>query len=694
MEYLAHIAPDGRQQTVEDHLKGTAELAAGFASQFGAEDHGRLVGLAHDIGKYSQEFQKRLHGGPKVDHATAGAIECAKLDCLWDACAVIGHHSGLPDFGNLNIDQSGDPTFCGRIKHGIAGGIPPYRNPLSLEKPGEGSADLLTLSYWIRMLYSSLVDADFLDTEAFMSGPRSRMYDALPVLLERLEAYIAPWWEPTNALNARRCEILKTCLEKGNRPRGVYTLMVPTGGGKTVASLAFALRHAVTHGMQRVIYVVPYTSIIEQNAAVFKRILGEQNVLEHHSGVVYDADEETSVLTKQKRLAAENWDAPVIVTTAVQFFESVYGNRSSKCRKLHNVANSVLIFDEAQMIPTVHLKPCIAAIGTLAARFQSTAVLCTATQPDLQDLFQRFSPELSVEELCPGLDLELFQRVHFQQLGKLSVERIGAELSLQPQILCIVNNRREAQQIFDLLPPEGRFHLSTLMVPAHRQETLAVIRQRLLNGEICRVVSTSLIEAGVDIDFPAVWRELAGLDSVLQAAGRCNREGRRRPGESIVTIFEGEDPAPPLLRIPIGACREALYGGAAPDAPDTIRHYFHSLRSLIGENTDKYGIISALEKGISGNMLPFETVAHRFHLIEDASRTVYIPLEAGEEPVQRILEGTASRMDYRAAGRYSVSVYEGHYQKLLSSGAIQPVDDENAVLRDLGLYSREKGLQL
>ena len=381
------------------------------------------------------------------------------------------------------------------------------------------------------MLYSCLVDADFLDTEAFMSGSNAGRsgYDPLPVLLERLSEYISPWRTPTTELNRNRCAILEQCLEKASGPRGIYTLTVPTGGGKTVSSLAFGLKHAVKNGMKRVIYVVPYTSIIEQNAAVFREILGENNVVEHHSGVCLDEDDETNRLNRFLRLAAENWDAPVIVTTAVQFFESFYSNRPSQCRKLHNVANSVVIFDEAQMLPTCHLLPCVGVMANLAARFRSTIVLCTATQPVLADLFRKFYPNQQIQEICPeiGDSFQKFRRVTYRDGGKLSNSALAEALSRENQVLCIVNTRKAAQEVFNLLPQEGRFHLSTLLYPEHRKEVLNTVRKRLKDGLPCRVVSTSLIEAGVDVDFPAVYREIAGLDSIAQAAGRCNREGKR-----------------------------------------------------------------------------------------------------------------------------------------------------------------------
>ena len=692
--YLAHIAPDGREQTVEAHLRGTAQLAGGFAAAFGEAARGQFLGYAHDIGKCSDAFQKRLRDGPRVDHATAGGLECAKVGENAMACCVIGHHSGLRDFGNPKVDRAGAPTCAGRIKKALSGGIPAYHWQGTLPDPGKQPpiTDPYMLSMWTRMLYSCLVDGDYLDTEGFMAEtkPQREGYDPLPVLLDRLKTYVAPWFPGSTALNRNRCAILSECMGKAALPRGIYSLTVPTGGGKTVASLAFALKHAVTHGLDRVIYVIPYTSIIEQNAAVFREILGDNNVIEHHSGVSYDADDETNKKNCFRRLASENWDAPVVVTTAVQFFESLYANRSSKCRKLHNIANSVVIFDEAQMLPTCHLLPCVGAMASLAARFRSTILLCTATQPVLGDLFRRFCPEQPITELCPRISesFQNFRRVTYHDGGTLSEEALAEALRSQNQVLCIVNTRKAAQSLYALLPEEGRFHLSTLMYPAHRRGVLDTVRARLKQGLPCRVVSTSLIEAGVDVDFPAVWREMAGLDSIAQAAGRCNREGRRPPETSIVTYFQSENPVPLLQRIPIRAAQEALQKQGDPGEPETMTRYFEALRSLIGENMDRDAIIKTCRE----NLLPFETVAKSFHLINSETRSVYIPIGAGKEICRPLLDGRANREDYRWAGQYSVNIYPQHFHALWEAGDIQLLSEDSAVLVNLELYDQQMGL--
>lgn len=698
---LAHGATDEHPegQSIEAHLKGTGELAETFAAEFGAAANGKLCGLAHDIGKYSDEFQLRLRGGKKVDHATAGAIECFKIKAAFEAVCVIGHHSGLLNVGHKDADTTESQTFFGRKLRAEQGGIPDYRKnwnghialPQDYFRPsGRGFAT----AFYIRMLYSCLVDADYIDTETFMNGDAGRgNYEPLSALCDKLTAYISKWNNPTREIDILRQKILNSCIEKASAPRGIFSLTVPTGGGKTVASMAFALNHAVANSMKRIIYVIPYTSIIEQNAKVFRDILGRENVVEHHSSVSYELSENADELEYRSALATENWDAPVIVTTAVQFFESLYANRSSKCRKLHNIANSVIIFDEAQMIPSNNLRPCVAAIAELVRAYNATAVLCTATQPAIDEMLLEYSKKESVVEVCPDVDgmFEKFRRTSFEKEGRLTTDELVSRLESQQQVLCIVNTRKFAQEVYEALPSEGRFHLSTLMCPVHRKQKLDEIRERLKSGKTCRVVSTSLIEAGVDVDFPRVFREMAGLDSILQAAGRCNREGKRSAESSIVTVFESENKVNKLIAVNRDAAEETVRDWTQPNTTSTIERYFKAYRDFL-RNDDKSGVITASEKGISGCGLPFEWIAKEFKLIDQNTFTVYISVGEGKELISRLREGERSRELYRKAGMYSVSIYENHFNALINAGAAEPFGDDAAILTDLSLYSDEKGL--
>ena len=700
--YLAHLTEDGRTQTILEHLKGTASLCSAFAAAFDAEAQGQLAGMAHDIGKYSAAFQRRLHGGPKVDHASAGAFECLKAQQLAAAFAISGHHGGLPDGGGRG-DAAGTGTFWGRINRASQGRLEDYhawQSEFSLPHANTPAfaGTRLEGMFFTRMLFSCLVDADYTDTGAFMDNspylPASS--SSMEELWRRLETYVSGWFPPKGALNMQRCVILEQCISAGAQyGPGLFTLTVPTGGGKTVASLSFALAQAKARRMKRIVYVIPYTSIIEQTAQAFREILGDENVLEFHSGVQFDQQEddasspETAPLTR----SVETWDVPVIVTTAVQFFESLYACQPSKCRKLHNLAQSVLIFDEAQMLPLPYLRPCVWAIAQLVRHYGASAVLCTATQPALDPIFQEFAPEIPIREICPMAEAhwESFRRVSFQQAGTLSWMDLAARLQQQEQVLCVVNTRRAAREVFHQLSGSGNFHLSTLMYPAHRKRILDEIRRRLRDGLPCRVVSTSLIEAGVDVDFPAVYRELSGLDSILQAAGRCNREGKRPPEDSIVTIFQGEDPPPRLFETSIGAGKIVLDHCQDVSSRAAIHTYFSTLLDLKGaEAQDAHHILPLMES----EFFPFRTVAERFHLIESPTTTVYLPLEEGAGLVELLRSGQYSRTLYRRLGQYGVSVYPQHLAALEQAGALEHLEDGSVVLRDIGLYTQTTGLTL
>ena len=707
-EYLAHISDDRtRKQTVQEHLEGVARLAGEFARPFGAEEAARQTGMAHDIGKFTQGFQDRLRGGPKVDHSTAGAVELQKAGNPYGAFCAAGHHAGLPDGGN-RLDEEG-PSLLGRLKKGPPEDYSPWAEEIRLPKAAVPRLLGFEGAFFTRMLFSCLVDADFLDTEEFMAGhpiPRGTGED-IPALCQRLRDYTAPWLrEPKGELNRRRTNILRRCIEAGREGEpGLYSLTVPTGGGKTVSSLAFALEHALAHGKRRVVYVIPYTSIIEQTADTFRKILGEENVLEHHSTAHLDQSSDSDESQERLRLAAENWDAPVIVTTNVQFFESLFSNRPSRCRKNHRLAESVIIFDEAQMLPLPFLRPCLRAIRCLVEGYGATAVLCTATQPSLEKFFDG----LPVREICPDTQelYEAFRRTTLRRAGELTLPELASLMESHLAALSILNSRAGAVELFRLLPEEGRFCLTTLMTPVHRRRALAEIRRRLEQGLPCRVAATSLVEAGVDLDFPAVYREEAGLDSILQAAGRCNREGKNPPEQSLVTAFSLPRRIPDELAQGRALFREIA--GETEDAasPEAIRRYFDKLHDFKGSALDQKGILEAFEKGIRGCGMPFAQVAEKFRLIQSGTCPVFIPLPGSrgteatgkerqelEALTAALKAGTCSRRLLRQAGQYMVSIYPSHRQELLDTGACTLAPGDIAILEDTSRYDEAVGLSL
>ena len=698
---LAHISEDhSREQTVYEHLTGTAELAKQFAAAFGAEEDGYLLGLLHDIGKYSDAFQHRLDGGVRVDHSTAGAKEACAHGVGYLALAIAGHHGGMPNFGS-RADTKNDATLSGRLKRDLEPyddwktevTLPPVK-PFNMREFNTG----FRLSFYIRMLFSCLVDADFIDTETFMDGalaPRGN-YDALPALLDRLETYIAPWYPPKTELNRKRCAILDACKASGSTAApGVYTLTVPTGGGKTTAAMAFALTAAVQNCMSRVIYAAPYTSIIDQNADTFEKIFGTENVIEHHSSAEYLFSESPNPAEYRKMLAAENWDAPVIATTTVQLFESLFASKPARCRKLHNLANSVLILDEVQMLPMPYLKPFTAALAELARKYGVIVVLCTATQPALDGVFADLKIDLPIKEICPNVpeNFETFRRTKIAQHTFDSTESLTAELTALPQVLCIVNRIADAQKIYQALPKDGAYCLTTHLCPAHRKARIKEIRERLKIGLPCRVVSTSLIEAGVDVDFPRVYREEAGLDSVLQAAGRCNREGKRPLDESLVTVFTVQNTTPPpYMRQPAAAMKNISKRMEDITSLAAIRAYFEFYRDLYGkEDLDREKILIAFEN----EMLPFASVAEKVRVIESCTAPVYIPIDQGEALVERLYRSERSRTLFRKLGQYSVNVYPQQLAALREAGAVQSIDGGALyVLADPRRYDSALGLTL
>lgn len=705
MKYIAHKREENEQeeiQTILEHLNNTAKRCSEFAKCIDLPEYGSFVGKLHDIGKYSNEFQKRINGATiTVDHSTAGAQEAFKRKLLIAALCIAGHHGGLPDVGNPRTDSASDPTLIGRVKKNL--------NDYSAWKTEQSEYELQNTAeplikdrteFFLKahMMFSSLVDADFLDTEEFMSnGTVKRLEgDGLEVLLERLENHISKWDNPQSKLNKLRTQMLNECISSGqNDSDKLFTLTVPTGGGKTISSLAFALNYAVKHKKKRVIYVIPYTSIIEQNAEIFKNILGRENVIEHHSNNEFNkSNEETNI---QEMLACENWDAPVVVTTAVQFFESIFSNRTSKNRKLHNIADSVVIFDEAQMLPVDYLYPCVTAMWQLVNSCKTTVVLCTATQPSLESFFKASSKSnmpFIIKEICPTATkvTDDFLRAKFLYDGKLEDDELALKINENEQVLCIVNKKSHAKNLYSLIgSSDDNFHLSTYMYPIHRKTVIAEIKRRLLNNENCRVISTSLIEAGVDIDFPTVYRAISGIDSILQAGGRCNRENKRSVDESIVHIFDTEHIGKyqqmntSVARDVINKYQDKIY------QPEAVKMYFDNLYYYRNASRDMStfdikGVVKSMEA------LEFKTVSEKFKIIENNTKTLYIPTLENKAEIEALRNGNYSRELFRSLQQYSLNLYDYDFKKLDYISAIEVVDGSFYILANLDYYDDKTGL--
>ena len=743
MPYYAHSDGSKKRETwqlLTSHLQAVATLAQTNAAKFGAADWGHIVGLLHDLGKYSAEFQGKLDGDiSRVDHSTAGARLAADH---WQgfgrllAFAIAGHHAGLAN----GTGQDGARSALEiRLKTGPGFELPDYSafaQEIALPTMPQKPCLLLTkersgfaLAHFTRMLFSCLIDADRQDTENYYLGLEGKAADrgnwrGLSALKSVLDAHLQGLQANADStpVNILRAEVLAHSRLKSACQPGHFSLTVPTGGGKTLASLAFALDHAVTHKLDRIIYVIPFTNIIEQTAEVFRDALGPHHacVLEHHSAFDDDkllADARKRGVAEQGpqgrdklRLAAENWDVPIVVTTAVQFFESLFANSPTRCRKLHNIARSIIILDEAQTLPLPLLRPCVAMLDELATNYGASIVLCTATQPALQETdipTKSFNGGLrNVREIAPTPErlYQALKRVTVSDLGVVDDTKLIERLARHSQALCIVHTRAHARELYLALKHEpGTVHLSALMCPQHRSERLAEIKRLLKDREPCRLIATSLIEAGVDVDFPVVYRASAGLDSIAQAAGRCNREGKRVADDSPVYVFEPANrKLPNSMAATTGAGREIMRKHIGdPLSLAAIEDYFQlvywSQSAGQTDGLDKYSILEKL-RTTANYWYPFEDIARDFRMIANATRPILIPF-GGHGP------GLIKELDHtenigaiaRKLQRYVVQVPRSAFAALQAAGAIQAVNpnrfgDQFWWLESKAIYHDEFGL--
>jgi len=709
---------------LDEHLREVAKLAAKFSEVFASAEWGEIAGRWHDLGKYQFSFQEYIRNKSgferenahieqgRVTHSTAGAVHAIEKlgDVLGHVVAylIAGHHAGLADWDGAQ----------GSLKFRLQDGVNEYNSSLVQAIPNDilvGSKpdfpnvakSVTSISLWIRMLFSCLVDADFLDTEKYMDLGRANNREVsltLDLLQSRFEVRLQELKDKSaqreyNNVNKNlqkiRSQIQSACIEAAQLQPGIFSLTVPTGGGKTLSSMAFALEHAKKHDKKRIIYAIPFTSIIEQNAKVFRDFLGDEAVLEHHSNLDVDLSKENS----HSRLAAENWDFPLIVTTNVQLFESLFASRTSRCRKLHNLVDSVIILDEAQQLPRDFHAPITQVMQQLSDCFGVTWLLCTATQPELGQQKDAFDKELlsglkNVREIIPNPDELALQlkRVEVElpntELPPLSWQQVSSKVEQEDCALVIVNTRENAFALFNLLPNDGNnLHLSANMCAEHRTQVIDQIKQRLEerrqgNMRPLRVVSTQLIEAGVDVDFPVVYRALAGLDSIAQSAGRCNREGKL-DGLGKVVVFIPENGAPAgFLRQGEQTTLGMLKGDLLRDvlSPETFKAYFKSINAL--GDRDKHGICKLLTAESTADnplKISFRTAAEKFKLIDETGISVIVPFipdpdSQKESPVEQwlnMLEKDASqKWIYRKLQRFTVSLPENLVKQMEAKGML------------------------
>ncbi|KAF0203037.1 MAG: CRISPR-associated helicase Cas3 [Bacteroidetes bacterium] len=731
MEYIAHIKRiseiEFEKQEMLDHLNGTAIIAQDFAREFNNPEWGKLLGLWHDLGKYSSEFQEyiRVNSGyeeddqkrSKTDHTSAAAILSKEIyPNIWPPLAycIAGHHAGLHNFthdpgvsGDLS-DRLKKQEFLDKVRSKI-----PVKllEKVNLKPPIGKSIDPKQMNLWVRMLFSCLVDADYLDTERFMnpeSFARRGKYDSLSELKSRFDIYMEEIVKnaPFTTVNSIRSRILEDCIKSGELSPGFFSITVPTGGGKTLSSMAWALVHALKYDKTRIIFAIPYTSIITQTAQIYRSIFGDDNVIEHHSNI----DEVTN--TQERKLAAENWDAPIVVTTNVQLFESLYSNKTSRCRKLHNLVNSIIILDEAQMLPPEFLNPILTTLKGLVENYSASVLFSTATQPALtgkiggkgQFAFEGISSD-SVRELVQNIDdlaLKL-KRVEIKLPENIneSVDwhDIADELKKHEQVLCIVNTRNQCRELHELMP-EDTLHLSRLMCTAHIMDVIDEVKHRLKENMPVRVISTQLIEAGVDIDFPVVYRAIAGLDSIAQCAGRCNREGKLNKENrlGLMSVFVPAKGTPiGLMRKGADTFKEMLSNRKGRETsllePKDFQEYFRLFYSKI-DNFDKADISDSLWKDAQSMRFQFATAARDFRLIDDKnSQTILVDYKDGSSLINQLKRIGPEPWLMRKLQRYTVSVNERDFAEIRRAGLI--VELHGCWIQEYSkLYNQHSGLQL
>ena len=703
---IAHAAMDSKGQwrephDLEAHLASVASLSAQHAAGYGA-DWARLAGQWHDLGKYRPRFQnyiRQVSGfeadahikgeAGKAPHSTAGALHAiAHFGAAGRVLAylIAGHHAGLADwFGGLDA-RLDDPKSHAELAESLA-----EQPPADILETGDFKPDLSTIpggkggfALWVRMLFSALVDADFLDTERYMDPAKFARRNTWPTLADlepRFDAHMTKLaaTTPPTPVNALRANILAQCRAAAALAPGLFSLTVPTGGGKTLSGMAFALEHARCFGKRRVIHVIPYTSIIEQTADVFRGIFGEA-VIEHHSNAESEPEQESPA----SRLACENWDAPIVVTTNVQFFESLFAARTSRCRKLHNIVDSVVVLDEAQLLPPEFLQPILDVLNLLARHYGVTVVLSTATQPALStrayfDARQNLRGLDNVREIMRDPD------ALYSQLDRVAVRlpadwqqptewsTLATQLTRLESVLTIVNTRKDARDLWQQMP-EGTLHLSALMCGAHRSQVIQAIKDRLKAGVLTRVISTQLVEAGVDVDFPVVYRALAGLDSIAQAAGRCNREGRLQDKGEVI-VFVAPKPAPPgLLRKGENACRSVLHG--ATDQPLSRARFAQYFERLYFDCAlDEHGVGALLQVDGKELAVSFRTAADKFRLIADDDSMPIIVRYSDESAMllNTLRKQGPERWLMRKLQRHTVSLPRRQAEQLRNLGDVEEV---------------------
>lgn len=721
------------KQSLFDHLSGVNYLA-----HEGSEILPKcleLISYTHDIGKASDEAQQRMRGGSiKVNHATAGGkfiIEktgqnYVGLSLAWPC---VCHHGGLLNRDNDKTNIRATSAFITKLKSVI----PDCQNHLpmeiqhtinelwnpafrelqkwcsnSLEKGNDSYVSIengFRLAFLIRMLFSSLVDADFIDTETFFDGAKRNFhFPSFNEMSAKMDKRIEFYNQSPQGLNRWRTAVLNECVEKADLPKGLFTLSAPTGSGKTEASLAFALKHVQKNNLRRIIYGVPYNTITTQCCQTYRDILGGEAILEHHSEYTFKEGDENEDQNNRHRLLTENWQAPFIVTSTVQLFESLFTAGNSKARKLHNIQNSLIILDEAQLLPIKLLKPTLLAIRELTEHYNCSILMMTATNPGFPELLSGFE---SIELLDdPLFYRERFKKAEFESIGTVEIEDLADQLRNKKQVLCIVNTKKAAADLYNRISDkDGIYYLTTNLCPVDRSAIIRHIHTDLDADRDCRVIATSLVEAGVDLDFPVVYREIAGLDSIIQAGGRCNREGKLRDssgdlmfGKTIIFRFDSENyPLPSYIKTEAAIASRYVTDWDLNDY-ECLSSYFSELYNLKDLDDKKILGLSTLSNVTSNGRLDiaFKEIADRYKIIGNETYPIIVPKHSAE-PILEEFKRNPTRELIRRLQPYTVNVYPNTLRQLTDNNLLDRAFDDGSnifVLNNIDYYSESIGLLL
>lgn len=728
-EYYAHINENtGQVQTVKQHCENVASMAENFVIQ-PFKTLAYDIGLYHDVGKYQPSFQRRIRNADiRVDHSTSGAIASEDFQSntaiLIAEYCIAGHHAGIPDGGRRG-DSKDVPTLYGRLRKDCED-YSEYKNELTIHNINDKELTNFVIqdcenskqgidkfAFIVRYIFSALVDADSLDTESFCNGTkRKSLKSDFKACEEKLQEKFASFEAKTD-LQKARARVQAQAYSNIAKDADIYLMNMPTGSGKTLCSISCALSKAIQERKKRIIYVIPYNSIISQTAETFQDIFGNSASILRHQSTYSSEDKdqrgkdyrlESEEYRLQLKQATENWDADLIITTSVQFFESIYSNKRGKLRKLHNMADSILIFDEIHMMPKENLQPCLEAVAYITRYLNSKAFFLTATMPDFKSLLKKYTTAgiHTTDLITDTSDFGYFKRCEYEDIGAVNEDDLISDAGKHASALIILNSRQETKKLYLLSASVRKFHLSTYMTARDRQNTITAIKDALKDMEIkysnlqsvpeeerVIVFSTSLIEAGVDLDFDAVYRELSGLDDILQSGGRCNREGKRKGAQTYIFEIESEGAKKPVSDDRGEITRGLLQRFREIDDPACIREYYNELYYLHEDELTENAMYNFPCDDLRS--IPFSS--YNFKMINQESVSVVIGQDDESKRIIEQLRHSGSSLELtRKLQKYTCTVKWREFASLKDQHAIDDFGTGIWCLISDGYYDKETGI--